>query len=104
MSKKINVNQTKFNALWKKHAPKARVTEPNAADLVALLVHSSLLYDATRKQADEATQRIRSSRRIAASWHVEISESRAEASRCIREVSHRLSVRRLGNRAELAQW
>ena len=61
MSKKINVNQTKFNALWKKHAPKARVTEPNAADLVALLVHSSLLYDATRKQADEATQRIRSS-------------------------------------------
>lgn len=61
MSKKINVNQTKFNALWKKHAAKARVTEPNAADLVALLVHSSLLYDATRKQADEATQRIRSS-------------------------------------------
>lgn len=61
MSKKINVNQTKFNALWKRHAPKARVTEPNAADLVALLVHSSLLYDATRKQADEATQRIRSS-------------------------------------------
>ncbi len=61
MSKKIVVNQTKFNALWKKHAAKARVTEPNAADLVALLVHSSLLYDATRKQADEATQRIRSS-------------------------------------------
>jgi len=61
VSKKINVNQTKFNALWKKHAAKARVTEPNAADLVALLVHSSLLYDATRKQADEATQRIRSS-------------------------------------------
>ena len=61
MSKKINVNQTKFNALWKRYAPKARVTEPNAADLVALLVHSSLLYDATRKQADESTQRIRSS-------------------------------------------
>jgi endonuclease III len=61
VSKKINVNQTKFNALWKRHSAKARVTEPNAADLVALLVHSSLLYDATRKQADEATQRIRSS-------------------------------------------
>jgi endonuclease III len=61
VSKKIQIVQTKFNALWKKHLPKARVTEPNAADLVALLVHSSLLYDATRKQADEATQRIRSS-------------------------------------------
>ncbi len=61
MTKKIAISQTKFNALWKRHAPKARVTEPNAADLVALLVHSSLLYDATRKQADEATQRIRSS-------------------------------------------
>lgn len=60
MSKKIAIHQKKFHALWKRHLPKARVTEPNAADLVALLVHSSLLYDAPRKMADEATQRIRS--------------------------------------------
>jgi len=58
--KKPPFNINRLNSLIKKYTPRARTEEPNSADLVALLIHSSLLYDATMEDADAAIQRIRS--------------------------------------------
>jgi len=58
--RKPHFNINRFNSLIKKWTPKARTEEPNSGDLVALFIHSSLLYDATLEQADAALTRIRS--------------------------------------------
>ena len=58
--KKPALNINRMNSLVKKYGAKARTEEPNAADLTALLIHSSLLYDATTEMADASMQRIRS--------------------------------------------
>jgi len=58
--RKTHFNINRFNSLIKKWTPKARTEEPNSGDLVALFLHSSLLYDATLEQADAALTRIRS--------------------------------------------
>ncbi|NBX35949.1 MAG: hypothetical protein EBR10_01825 [Planctomycetes bacterium] len=58
--RKTHFNINRFNSLIKKWTPKARTEEPNSGDLVALFLHSSLLYDATLEQADAALARIRS--------------------------------------------
>lgn len=54
----FNINR--FNSLVKKWSAKARQEEPNSGDLVALFLHSSLLYDSTTDHADSALARIRS--------------------------------------------
>lgn len=58
--KKPQFNINRLNSLVKKYAAKARTEEPNTTDLLALLIHSSLLHDATTEMADAAMQRIRS--------------------------------------------
>lgn len=58
--KKPQFNINRLNSLVKKYSAKARTEEPNKADLLALLIHSSLLSDATTEMADTAMQRIRS--------------------------------------------
>jgi hypothetical protein len=58
--RKTHFNINRFNSLIKRWTPKARTEEPNGGDLVALFLHSSLLYDATLEQADSALARIRS--------------------------------------------
>ncbi|MSQ89778.1 MAG: hypothetical protein EXS01_00070 [Phycisphaerales bacterium] len=58
--KKPVFNINRLNSLVKKYSARARTAEPNVADLVALFIHSSLLYDATIEMADAAMQRVRS--------------------------------------------
>lgn len=58
--KKPAFNINRLNSLIKKYSARARTEEPNVADLTALLIHSSLLYDATTEMADTAMQRVRS--------------------------------------------
>ncbi len=58
--KKPPYNINNLNSLVKKYGGRARTEEPNASDLTALLIHSSLLFDATVEMADAAMQRIRS--------------------------------------------
>ncbi len=58
--KKPPFNINNLNSLVKKYGARARTEEPNAAELTALLIHSSLLFDATTEMADTAMQRIRS--------------------------------------------
>ena len=58
--KKPAFNINRLNSLVKKYSARARTEEPNVADLTALLIHSSLLYDATTEMADTAMQRVRS--------------------------------------------
>ncbi len=58
--KKPAFNINRLNSLVKKYSAKARTEEPNATDLLGLMIHSSLLYDATTEMADTAIQRIRS--------------------------------------------
>ena len=58
--KKQAFNINRLNSLVKKYSARARGEEPNATDLLGLMIHSSLLYDATTEMADAAIQRIRS--------------------------------------------
>ncbi|MSR43951.1 MAG: hypothetical protein EXS15_01130 [Phycisphaerales bacterium] len=57
--KKPAFNINRLNSLVKKYSARARTEEPNSSDLLALMLHSSLLYDATTDMADTALQRIR---------------------------------------------
>ena len=57
---KVSFNINRLNTLVRKWSARARSEEPNTSDLLALMVHSSLLCDASTEMADTAIQKIRS--------------------------------------------
>jgi hypothetical protein len=57
---KVPFNINRLNSFVRKWSARARTEEPNTSELMALLIHSSLLADATTEMADHAMQRIRS--------------------------------------------
>ena len=57
---KVPFNINRLNSFVRKWSARARSEEPNTSELMALLIHSSLLADATTEMADNAMQRVRS--------------------------------------------